>query len=61
MVLEKTLEILLDSMEIKPINPIGDQPGILIGRTDSKAEAPIFWSPDANSQLIGKVPDARKD
>ena len=25
------------------------------------AQAPLFWSPDVNSQLIGKVPDARKD
>ena len=29
------------------------------GRTD--AEAPIFWPPDAKSQLIGKDPDAGKD
>ena len=29
------------------------------GRTD--AEAPIFWPPDARSQLIGKDPDAGKD
>ena len=49
MVLEKTLESLLDSMEIKPINPIGDQPRILIGRTGSKAEAPILWPPDVKS------------
>jgi len=34
---------------------------MLIGRTDAKAEAPVFWSPDANSRLIGKVPDAGKD
>ena len=31
------------------------------GRTDSEAEAPILWPPDANSQLIGKVPDPGKD
>ena len=30
-----------------------------IGRTD--AEAPIFWPPNAKSQLIGKDPDAGKD
>ena len=28
---------------------------------DPEAETPIFWSPDANSWLIGKDPDARKD
>ena len=41
MVLEKTLESILDCREIKPINPKGNQPLIFIGRTD--AEAPIFW------------------
>ena len=58
-VLEKTLENLLDSKEIKPVSPKGNKPWIFIERTD--AEAPILWSPDANSQLIGKDPDAEKD
>ena len=39
----------------------GDQPWIFTGKTDVGVEAPVFWSPDANSQLIGKVPDAGKD
>ena len=39
--LEKTLESLLDSRKIKPVNPIGNQPRLFIGRTDAKAEAPI--------------------
>jgi len=30
------------------------------GRTDTEAEAPILWPPDAKSQLIGKDPDAGK-
>ena len=34
---------------------------LLIERNDSEAEAPVFWPPDVNSQLIGKVPDAGKD
>ena len=42
---------------LKEINPEYS----LIGRTDAEAEAPIFWSPDVNSQLIGKDPDVRKD
>ena len=50
-------ESLLDSKEIKPVNLKGNQPWILIGRTD--AEAPVFWSSDANRWLIGKVPDVR--
>ena len=38
-----------------------NQPWILIERTDAEAEAPVFWSPDANSWLTGKVPDTGKD
>ena len=30
-------------------------------RTDSAAEAPIFWPPDAKSWLTGKDPDAGKN
>ena len=44
---------------MKPVSPKGNQPQILIGRTD--AEVPIFWPPDARSRLIGKDPDAGKD
>ena len=61
MVLEKTLESLLDNKEIKPGNPQGNQPCIFIGRTVAEAEAPILWPPDAKSQFIGKDPDAGKD
>ena len=57
LVLQKTLESPLDCM-IKPVNPKGSQPWIFIGRTD--AEAPILWSPDVNSRLTGKDPDAGK-
>ena len=57
--LEKTLESPLDSKEIKPVNPKGDQPWIFIGRTD--AEAPNLWPPDAKSRLIGKDLDVGKD
>ena len=61
MVLEKTLEGPLDSKEIKPVNPKGNQPWIFIGRTDVEAETPILWPPDVKSRLIGKGPDAGKD
>ena len=47
--------------EIKPVNSKKNQPWIFIGRTDAEAEAPIFWPPDAKSQLIGKDPDAGED
>ena len=59
--LEKTLENPLDSKEIKPVKPPGNQPWIFIGWTDAEAEAPLFWSPDAKSRFIGKDPNARKD
>ena len=60
-VLEKIPESPLDSKEIKPVNLKGNQPRILIGRADAEAEASVFWPPDLNSQLIGKVPDAGED
>ena len=60
-VLEKILESPLDSKKIKPVNLKINQPWIFIGRTDAKAEAPIFWPLDAKSQLIRKDPDAGKD
>ena len=58
MVLEKILESLLDSKEIKPANPKGNQPWILIGGTDAEDEASIHWPPDVKSWFIGKDPDA---
>ena len=42
-VLEKTLESPLDSKEIKPASPKGNQSWIFTGRTDTEAEAPILW------------------
>ena len=61
LVLEKTLESLLDCKEIKQVNPIGNQSCIFIGRTDAEAETPILRPPDAKNWLIGKDPDAGKD
>ena len=60
-VLEKTLESLLDSKEIKPVNPKGNQLWVFIGRTDAEAEALVLWPPVMKSQFIGKHPVARKD
>ena len=45
MVLEKTIEIPLDSREIKPVNPEENQSSLFTGRTDAKAEAPLLWPP----------------
>ena len=58
---EKTLESPLDSKEIQPVYPKGDQSWIFIGMTDAVAETPIIWPPDAKNQLISKDPDACKD
>ena len=44
-----------------PVHPKGNQSWIFIGRTDAKAEAPIFWPPNAKNWLNGKDPDAGKD
>ena len=44
-----------------PISLKGDQPWILTRRTNTEAEAPVFWSLDANRLPIGKDPDAGKD
>ena len=41
-VLEKILESPLDSKEIQPIHPEGNQSWIFIGRIDAEAEIPIF-------------------
>ena len=59
--LQKTLDSPLNSTEIKQVNANGNQPWIIIGRTDAEAEAPILCPPDAKSQLTGKDSDARKD
>ena len=58
---QKTLESLLDSTEVKLVNPKGNQPRLFIGRTDAKTEAPVLWLPDVKSQLIRKDPDAGND
>ena len=60
-VMEKTLESPLDSKEMQPVHPKGNQPWIFTGRTDAKAETPILWLHDAKSWFIRKDPDAGKD
>ena len=53
-VLEKILESPLDSKEIKPDNPKGNQPRIFTGKTDAETKVLILWPPDVKSQLIRK-------
>ena len=63
MVLEKTLESLLDCEEIKPFNPRGKKPLILIGRADDEAEAPVLWPSDVKrlKRPFAKDLDAGQD
>ena len=48
-------------LQVKPVNPKGNQPWVFTGRTDAEAEAPIIWPPDTKSRLTGKDPDDGKD
>ena len=49
MMLKKTLESHLDSKEIQPVHPKGNQSWVFIGSADVEAETPILWPPDAKS------------
>ena len=65
-VLEKTLESPLDSKQIQPVHPKGNQSWIFIGRTDAEAETPILWPPDAKkwpiekTLMLGKIEGRRR-
>ena len=55
----------LDSKEIKPVNPKGNQPWILIGRTDVEAETPYFghWWEELTFEkilMLGKIEGRRR-
>ena len=56
-----TLESPLDCKEIQPLHPIGDQSWVFVGRTDAKAEMPIFghlrWRADSfqKTLILGKI------
>ena len=64
--LEKTLESPLESKEIKPVNPKGNQSWRFIGRTDAEAEAPVFghlmWRADSleKTPMLGKTEGRRR-
>ena len=48
-VLEKTLESLLDCKEIQPVHSEGDQPWDFFGGNDAKAQTPVLWPPHVKS------------
>ena len=60
-VMKETLESPLDSKEIQPVHPKGNQSWLFIGKTDGEAKAPVLWPPDVKNWLIGKDADAGKD
>ena len=58
----KTLESPLDSKEIQPIHPKGNQSWVFIGRTEVEAETPILWPPDSleKTLMLGKIEGGRR-
>ena len=55
----------MDSKEIKPVNPKGNQLCIFTGRTDAEAKVPILWPNDAKDWLekilmLGKTEGRRR-
>ena len=55
------IKSLLDSKEIQPVHPKGNQSWVFVARTDAEAETPILWIPDAKSWLIRKDPDVGQE
>ena len=60
-VLEKTLESLLDYKEIQLVSPKGNQPWIFIGRTAAESWSSSTLASWCNSWLTGEDSDAGKD
>ena len=66
MVLEKTLESPLDSKEMQPMHPKGNQSSIFIGRTDAEADIPVLGHlmqrADSleKSLMLGKIEGRRR-
>ena len=61
MVLEKTLERSLDSMEIKPVSPKGNQSCMFIEGLMLKLKLQYFGYPMQGADSLEKDPDAGKD
>ena len=65
-VLQKTLEHLLDCKEIQPVHPKGNQSWIFTWRTDAEAETPIllpsWWEKVTNEKtlMVGKIEGRRR-
>ena len=59
--LEKTVESLLDCKEIQKVHRKGNQSWIFIRRTEAEGVTLILWPLDGKNWLIWKDPDAGKD
>ena len=66
MVLEKTFESPLDCKEIQPVHSKGNKSWVFFGRTDAKAETPIFWPQMQRTDslektlMLGKIEGRRR-
>ena len=66
MVLKKTLESPLDSNDIKPVNPKGNQSWTFIGRTDAELKLQYFGHlmrrPDSfeKALMLGKIEGGKR-
>ena len=59
--LERTLDSLLDCKELQLVNSKINQSWIFIGRIDAETETPILWPPDTKNKFIWKDLFAGKD
>ena len=56
----------MDSKEIKPVHPKGNQHRIFTGRTDAEAETPILWlliwrsNSLEKTLMLGKIEGSRR-
>ena len=66
LVLEKTLESLLDCKEIKPVHPNGNQSWVFTERTDDETETPVschlMWRTSSleKTLMLGKIEGGRR-
>ena len=63
MLLEKILESPLDSKEIQPVHPEGNQSWVFIGTTDAETEGPILMRRTDSlekTQRLGKIESRRR-
>ena len=50
----------MNRKEIEPVNPKGNQPWIVTGRTDAEPEAPLLWPPVVKILMLGKIEGKRR-